>query len=57
MGADPALVHDAPADPSTSENVVLDDMMIALSGLSEPPSWQDDIRSYLAGLDLVKAGA
>ena len=57
MGADPALVHDAPADPTTSENVVLDDMMIALSGLAEPPSWQDDIRAYLGGLGLVKAGA
>lgn len=55
MGADPALVHDAVPDPSTSENVVLDDMMIALTGLTEPPAWQDDIRTYLQRLNLAKA--
>jgi len=31
-------------------------MMIALTGLMEPPTWQDDIRTYLERLNLAKAG-
>lgn len=46
-GYDPSTILVPVADPTTSENVVLDDMMIKMTNVIEMPTWQDDLASYL----------
>ncbi len=54
-GHDPQDVLVPASDPKTAENVVLESMMLEMAGI-ELPTWEEDLRAYLASEGLLAAG-
>ncbi|NGM18284.1 SDR family oxidoreductase [Xiamenia xianingshaonis] len=54
-GFDPSDVLVPTSDPKTAENVVLESMMLEMAGI-ELPTWEEDLRAYLAAEGLLAAG-
>lgn len=56
MGADPELVTPEESDTATAQNIVLDPLMIKMTGIMELPTWQRDLECYLKRVGLIAEG-
>ena len=47
LGCDPELVLPGEAEGATAQSTVLESIMLPMTGLIEPPAWQDELARYL----------
>ena len=56
LGADPQLVTAAESDKATAQNIILEPLMVQMTGVTELPTWQQDLEGYLKRVGLIPEG-